>query len=235
MENLIYLFLVMPAYVTGFTIHEFAHAWAGTKLGDDTARRQGRLTLDPMAHLDPVGFLIIVVAILFGLPLIGWAKPVPFNPRNLSNPRRDSILIAIAGPISNIIQAGCWLLTLIIFRLIAERYGVQFSVDSIIRIVERDPSVINSTPHVVAAIITSGVLLNILMAVFNMIPIPPLDGHWVLEGLGPPFISDFYDSIRPFSFFILIILINTPLFSIILRPFIMFGYRAILAAFGYVI
>lgn len=233
MENLFYLLLVMPAFVTGLTIHEFAHAWAGTKLGDDTARREGRLTLDPMVHLDPIGFIIIVVAILFGLPLIGWAKPVPFNPRNLANPRRDSILIAIAGPISNLIQAACWLLTLFLFRLVAEHYGAKFSVDSIIAILQRDPTVVNSLPHVVAAIITSGVILNVLMAVFNMIPIPPLDGHWVLEGLGPPFIADFYDSIRPYSFFLLYILIVTPVFGMILSPFIWFCYRIILLAFGY--
>src|SRR5688500_959010 len=108
-DRLFYLLLLLPAFVTDLTVHEFASAAARYKRGDDTAERQGRLTLDPLAHLDPIGFLIIVFAVLFNLPLIGWAKPVPFNPRNLSHPRRDSILIAVAGPISNILQAICWL------------------------------------------------------------------------------------------------------------------------------
>jgi Zn-dependent protease len=232
MEKLFYLLLLMPSFVTGLTIHEFAHAWAGHKLGDDTAERQGRLTLDPMAHIDPIGFLIIIVAVLFNAPLIGWAKPVPFNPRNLSHPRRDSILIAIAGPISNVLQAICWLLSLALFRLIAERSGVVFEIPTIINIIQREPNMA-SIPQIVATMMTAGVLVNVGMAVFNMIPIPPLDGHWVLEGLGPPFITDIYNAIRPWSYILLLVLLQLPILGQAMAPFFDIAIRGILLAFGY--
>jgi Zn-dependent protease len=218
--------------VTALTIHEFAHAWAGYRLGDDTARRQGRLTLDPEAHIDPFGFLIIVVAVLFNLPLIGWARPVPFNPRNLSNPRRDSILIAIAGPISNVLQAICWLITLWLFCTIGSHLGLHFKIEEVIKILQRDPN-LASIPQIIATMMVTGVLVNIGMAVFNMIPLPPLDGHYVLEGLGPPFITDLYNAIRPISFLILLVLIQLPAFDQLFDPFERAALHAILLAFGY--
>lgn len=231
MEKIFYLFLMLPAFVSSLTIHEFAHAWAAYKLGDDTAQRQGRLSLDPLVHLDPLGSLIMAVAIIFGAPLIGWAKPVPFNPRNLSNPRRDAILIAIAGPISNILQALVWLVLLFIFKIVMEKTGTRFDLETIIDILRRSPDV-SSIPAIIATIIVTGVLINVALAVFNMIPIPPLDGHYVLEGLGPPFIADLYDQIRPFSFMILLALVWLGVLGPLMQPFMMFAYRAVLATFG---
>lgn len=233
MDKFIYLLLLLPAFISALTIHEFAHAWAGHKLGDDTAERQGRLTLDPMVHLDPLGSLLIVVAILFGAPLIGWAKPVPFNPRNLSNPRRDSILIAIAGPISNLIQAAVWLALLFAFRFGAERAGVRFDEETIWQMVMNRQPDMSSIPGVIATILTLGVLTNIGLAAFNMIPIPPLDGHYVLEGLGPPFITDLYNMIRPWSFFILLLLIQTPILFIAMKPFMDAAKYCAFLAFGF--
>jgi Zn-dependent protease len=228
MEKLVYLLLLAPAFISSLTIHEFAHAWAGNKLGDDTARRQGRLTLDPLAHLDPLGTLLIVVAILFNAPLIGWAKPVPFNPRNLGNPRRDSILIAIAGPISNVLQAIVWLALLFILRFVSERMGVTIDVWSIL---ERNPDM-NSIPAILATVCATGVLINIMLGAFNLIPLPPLDGHYVLEGLGPPFVTDLFNLIRPYSFMILLGLLWVGAISAVLGPVVIFAWRLILLAFG---
>jgi len=231
MERFFYLLLLLPAFISALTVHEFAHAWAAHKLGDDTAKNQGRLTLDPMVHLDPIGTLLIVVAILFNAPLIGWAKPVPFSMRNLNHPRRDAILIAIAGPISNVLQAIIWLLLLVIFRFAMQQAGYNFDEGAAIDILNRSPDV-TSIPSIVATILTTGVLTNVGLAVFNMIPIPPLDGHYVLEGLGPPFIADFYNTIRPFSFFILLLLIQTPFLREAMFPFIHLANKMVLAAFG---
>lgn len=233
MEQLFYLLLLLPAFISALTVHEFAHAWAAYKLGDDTAQRQGRLTLDPMVHLDPIGSLLIVVAILFGAPLIGWAKPVPFNPRNLSNPRRDSILIAIAGPISNVIQAAIWLALLFLFRFGAERAGVRFDPDTVWNIIMNRQPDLNTIPGMIATILTLGVLTNIGLAAFNMIPIPPLDGHYVLEGLGPPSVTDFFNMIRPYSFFVLLLLIQTPILREAMAPFMNAAKYCTFLAFGY--
>jgi Zn-dependent protease len=232
MEKLVYLLLLAPAFISALTIHEFAHAWAGYKLGDDTAQRQGRLTLDPLAHLDPMGTLLIVVAILFNFPLIGWAKPVPFNPRNLRDPRRDSILIAIAGPISNVLQAIVWLALLFVLRLVSERTGHFFDLNQVIDILQRSPDM-NSIPAILATICTTGVLINVILAAFNLIPLPPLDGHYILEGLGPPFITDLFDQIRPYSFMILLGLLWIGVISLILGPVQLFSAKLILQVFGY--
>lgn len=213
MDKVLYLLLLAPAFVSALTIHEFAHAWAAYKLGDDTAQRQGRLTLDPLAHLDPLGTLLIVIAILTGAPLIGWAKPVPFQMRNLNNPRRDAMLVAIAGPISNILQAIVWLVLLFIFRLIIQRFGMNID----------ESSPFSSLPSLFMTMTIIAVSMNITLAVFNMIPLPPLDGHYVLEGLGPPFIADFFDMIRPYAFIILLGLLWMKVFHIILAPFMNFA------------
>lgn len=232
MEKLFYLLLLLPAFVSALTVHEFAHAWAAYKLGDDTAQRQGRLSLDPMVHLDPLGSFIMLIAILFGAPLIGWAKPVPFSMRNLEHPRRDAILIAIAGPISNILQAIVWLALLFIFRLGMEQAGTPFEMNTVKDILQRSPDM-ESIPAIIATILAGGVVINIMLAAFNMIPIPPLDGHYVLEGLGPPYIADLYNQIRPYSFMILLAMIWFGILRPLLAPFWNFADRIVAMALGF--
>ena len=231
MDKILYLLLLAPAFVSALTIHEFAHAWAAYKLGDDTAQRQGRLTLDPLAHLDPIGTLMIVVSIFTGAPLIGWAKPVPFQMRNLGNPRRDAMLIALAGPVSNLLQAIFWLVLLVIFRYGAQANGVVFDADTVVDMLRINPD-LNSVPALIGTILVTAFSMNIMLAVFNMIPLPPLDGHYVLEHYAPPAIGELFDQIRPYSFMILLGLLWFGVLGAILRPFRDFVIQIVATTFG---
>ena len=213
-EALLGLLCAIPALVAGLTFHEFAHAWAADRLGDDTPRREGRLSLDPIVHIDPIGALFFVISSLAGYGL-GWAKPVMTNPRNLQHPRRDSLLIAVAGPISNILQTPIWMLLLFIFGYVSQKMSLDFNLGTL-----------DSVPGLIFRTLLSGILLNIGLAAFNMIPIPPLDGHWVLQAIGGRPIEELFAAIRPYSFIILIGIINfTPLLSIVLGPVQSFAIR----------
>lgn len=145
------MLLALPGLLLGLVLHEFAHGWTADRLGDPTARHAGRLTLNPLAHLDPIGTVLLL---LFGF---GWARPTPVNPFNLRSPRRDDVLVTAAGPAANLLVAFAALLA---YRLLpgawAEIGGTALST--------------------VAAI-------NVYLAVFNLIPVPPLDGSHILAGL----------------------------------------------------
>ena len=221
-DRIFALLCAIPALVAGLTFHEFAHAWAADKLGDPTPRSQGRLTLDPVKHIDPMGALFFVISSLAGFGL-GWAKPVMTDPRNLKHPRRDSLLIAIAGPISNLMQLPIWFLLVFVMGFVAAKMGAVTSVGS-------NASVIVG---LLTQVVMLGVTVNVGLAAFNMIPIPPLDGHWVLQSLGGRPIEELFDLIRPYSFFILILVINfTPLLPIVLGPAYAWAHGLASQAFG---
>lgn len=148
----------IPVILFALTVHEWAHAYTAYRMGDSTARLLGRMTLNPLAHLDIFGTLAII---LIGF---GWAKPVPVNPNNLRHPRRQMMWIAAAGPISNLLQA-------LAFGLI-----LQFGAGTI-------PS--TQTGDFFAQMIVNGVVINCALAVFNLIPVPPLDGSKIIYGLAP--------------------------------------------------
>ncbi|MCX6584622.1 MAG: site-2 protease family protein [Candidatus Aminicenantes bacterium] len=184
------------------SIHESAHGWMAEKFGDPTARMQGRITLNPIAHIDPIGSIIfpVILAILHA-PVFGWAKPVIVNPYNLRNYRRATIFISAAGPGSNIITASVGvglflLLKHINFGLLANPGGWE----------------------VVGLILFNLIIINIFLAIFNLIPVPPLDGSGILEGLLHGDALYNYQKLKPYGFIILLLVIYTGVLDIIARP-----------------
>jgi Zn-dependent protease len=173
------------------SVHESAHAWVADKCGDPTARLMGRVTLNPLAHIDLIGTIIFPILLaIIGAPVFGWAKPVMVNPHNLRNRRRDGMLVSAAGPISNILVALGVILLLGIFS-----YPIMQSTGNSIALLIK--------------IATYLLMINIFLAVFNLIPIPPLDGSGILEGMLKGEALVLFEKIKPYGFFILILIIYT--------------------------
>jgi Zn-dependent protease len=180
------------------TVHEAAHAWTADRLGDRTARALGRVSLNPVVHIDPAGTIILpLIAIFTNLPIIGWAKPVPVNSGNLRNPRRDFVLVAAAGPISNLLQA-CLAAVLLRTAVFAHPPG--------------------ATPGVIDSVLYLAIEINVLLAFFNLIPVPPLDGGNVLAGLLPPSVARGYMSLRQYGFLLLYALLLTGAATALIMP-----------------
>ncbi len=159
------------------SIHEASHAWMADRMGDYTARYMGRVTLNPVPHIDPVGTILFPLLMFFtSIPIIGWAKPVPVNPAHLRNPRKDNIYISMAGPGSNLLAGSIAFVLILILKIFNPELILEF-----FRLIPGNDSVL--TP--VVAILYYLFLINFALALFNCIPIPPLDGHWVLYGLLP--------------------------------------------------
>jgi Zn-dependent protease len=189
--------------VLAFSVHESAHAYMAMRLGDPTAYMLGRVTLNPLKHLDPVGSVFLpLIALVYHWPLIGWAKPCPVTPRNFRHPRRDDILVSLAGPASNLAMALGALILLAIFKHVGGGPAVLAAMDVTRGFVSGvDTSTLPLFPA--AMLLYYGVTINLLLFVFNLIPIPPLDGSHVLRQFLPYNVERVYNRIGMFGLLIL--------------------------------
>jgi Zn-dependent protease len=190
--------------IVSLTIHEAAHAWTADKLGDPTARLLGRVSLNPIVHIDPIGTILLpLISIFSGLPLLGWAKPVPVNISRLRHHRRDFMIVAAAGPISNFLQA---LVVAVVFRALYQPGDTDM----------------------VIAVLWKTVETNLLLAFFNLLPIPPLDGGNVLAGLVPESAARVLDQVRQFGFIALYALMLSGILAQLILPPTEFFLRLLL-------
>lgn len=198
-QSIDFISAVIPFIIVllSLTIHEAAHAWTAYRLGDPTAKMLGRISLNPLVHIDLIGTIVLpLIAAFSNLPIIGWAKPVPVDIRRLRNPRRDFVLVAAAGPASNLLQA---FVVAVLFHVLPLESLNLFNLNW--------PNVFRRAADI-----------NILLALFNMVPVPPLDGGNVLAGLLPPRAAATFETMRPFGFIILYGLMFTGVLSQLIIP-----------------
>jgi Zn-dependent protease len=191
--TLLTILFIAPPLLLSIILHEIAHGWVAYRLGDDTAARAGRLTLNPLPHIDPFGSVILPLLLaVTGLPTFGWAKPVPVHYGNLRNPKRDMIFVAVAGPLTNLVLA--------VLSILLAHQLLQHDL------------------RTWAQVAIIAMQLNIVLAVFNMLPIPPLDGSRVLFGLLPMPAARALSRLEPYGMLIVIALLYTGVLGAIVGP-----------------
>jgi Zn-dependent protease len=203
------LVLIAPGFLLAITVHEFTHGYVAYRLGDPTAKLAGRLTFNPISHLDLFGTIVLVLT-----QMIGWAKPVPVDPRYLQNPRKDMLWISLGGPAANMVTAV--LLSLVFHVLIGVLGGPRGG----------DASAFFLRP--LFMILALGVQINVVLAIFNLLPVPPLDGSGIVAGLLPRAYAYEYEKLQPYGFIILILLIFTGVLNHVIMPPIIFVTRLLL-------
>jgi len=205
----------------GVILHEVAHGWVAGKFGDPTARLSGRLTLNPIAHIDPFGSILIPgILILSQAPfLFGYAKPVPVNFHNLRNPKKDMVWVALAGPVTNLLLALGFSALLRILLIASPFLESPF---------------LSLVLQPLAKMLYVGVIINVALAVFNLIPIPPLDGGRIMVGILPLEAAIKYSKVEPYGFFILIGLLLTHILDWFISPIMYFFIQLFLGASMYI-
>lgn len=198
-QMLTQLVLIAPGFLLAITVHEYTHGYVAFRLGDPTAKLAGRLTFNPISHLDPIGTIVLVLT-----GMIGWAKPVPVDPRYLKNPRQDMLWISLGGPAANmvaaVVLAVLFHVVLLVFAGGAMSQTSAYFVEPIVKI------------------LISAVQINVVLAIFNLIPVPPLDGSSILAGLLPRDLAYQYEKLQPYGFIILLLLIFTRAVNYIIVP-----------------
>jgi Zn-dependent protease len=206
--NVVVIVFEIVVLILAFSVHECAHAWTAWRLGDPTARMLGRVTLNPIRHLDPVGSVIFpLISLVYGGFLIGWAKPTPVTGRNFKNYRRDDILVTLAGPASNLLSATIALILLIVLKHVLP--GGDASIATAMAIAMHIPGVATEglpTLFPIALFLYLVISINLLLFVFNLIPLPPLDGSHILRHFLPYRAAQVYDRMGMFALIILFLL-----------------------------
>ncbi len=202
-DNLLYFLVTLPVLLLALSVHEYAHAKVAVRLGDGTPRWEGRLTLNPMAHLDPVGLLALVLTRRFG-----WAKPVRVNPMNFENRDAGMVMVSLAGPGANLVLA---ILLSAVIKFVYGVYGFRSSLASWVLVA-----------------LDQGIWINLGLAVFNLVPIPPLDGSKILAAALRGNAARLYYQLEQYSYIILLLFIATPLSRWVLTPIVGALYRAIM-------
>lgn len=197
------LVVTVPGLLLGLTVHEFMHGYVAMRLGDPTAQRAGRLTFNPISHIDPVGAFVLIIT-----QRIGWAKPVPVDPRYLADPRRDMVWIALAGPAANLVTA---VVVAVVFHLLYGAFGGVALSSTTLAVVQP-----------LISMLAVAVMINIGLAVFNLIPVPPLDGSKILKGFLPERLAYQFEQVEPYGFLILLVLIFTDAVRYVIYPPIIF-------------